>query len=59
MVKYGFGVRGPGYEIRKKLIPDPGVKKAPDTRSGSATLLFIINATTKQWRKITSGSLVI
>jgi hypothetical protein len=27
--------------IRKKPIPDPGVKKAPDPRSGSATLLFL------------------
>jgi hypothetical protein len=25
-------------EIRKKPIPDPGVKKAPDPGSGSATL---------------------
>jgi hypothetical protein len=29
--KYGLG-------IRDKPIPDPGVKKAPDTASGSATL---------------------
>jgi hypothetical protein len=28
---YGFG-------IRKKLIPDPGVKKVPDPGSGSSTL---------------------
>jgi hypothetical protein len=26
-----------GSEIRKKPIPDPGVKKAPDPGSGSAT----------------------
>ncbi len=29
----------PGSEIRKKPIPDPGVKKAPDPGSGSATLI--------------------
>jgi hypothetical protein len=29
---------GLGSEIRKKPIPDPGVKKAPDPGSGSATL---------------------
>jgi|688.fasta_scaffold1226266_2 hypothetical protein len=28
-----------GSKIRKKPIPDPGVKKAPDPESGSATLL--------------------
>jgi hypothetical protein len=32
------GIRDPGSEIRKKPIPDPGVKKAPDPGSGSATL---------------------
>jgi hypothetical protein len=41
--KYGFGIMDPGSEIRdseKNLfrIPDPGVKKAPDPGSGSATL---------------------
>jgi hypothetical protein len=35
--KYGFGIRDPRSGIRKKLIPDLGVKKAPDP--GSATLL--------------------
>jgi hypothetical protein len=35
--KYGFGIRDPRSWIRKKPIPDPGVKKAPDP--GSATLL--------------------
>jgi hypothetical protein len=39
--KYGFGIRDPGSEIRKKPIPDlgsdPGAKKAPDP--GSATLV--------------------
>jgi hypothetical protein len=36
--KYGFGIRDP----EKKLfqIPDPGVKKAPDPGSGSATLFL-------------------
>jgi hypothetical protein len=34
---------GLGSEIRKKPIPDlgPGVKKAPDPGSGSATLALI------------------
>jgi hypothetical protein len=37
--KYGFGIRDPRSQIRKKPIPDPspGVKKAPDP--GSATLV--------------------
>ncbi len=35
--KYGFGIRDPRFGIRKKPIPDPGVKKAPDPES--ATLL--------------------
>jgi hypothetical protein len=34
--KYGFGIRDLRSGIRKKPIPDPGVKKAPDP--GSATL---------------------
>ena len=40
----------PGCSSRKRMlsfypsrIPDPGVKKAPDPGSGSATLLFIID----------------
>jgi hypothetical protein len=44
--KYGFGIRDPRSGIRKKPIPDPGsrildpgVKKATDPGSGSATLL--------------------
>jgi hypothetical protein len=48
----GSGIRDPGSGIRKKpipdpektysgsRIPDPGVKKAPDPGSGSATLLW-------------------
>jgi hypothetical protein len=43
--KYGFGIRDPRSGIRdpgsgKNLfrIPNPGVKKAPDPGSGSATL---------------------
>ena len=37
---------GLGSEIWKNLfrIPDPGVKKAPDPGSGSATLLSTISA---------------
>jgi hypothetical protein len=37
----------PGSEIRKKPIPDPGVKKAPDPGSGSATLLLTQKIVTK------------
>jgi hypothetical protein len=39
--KYGLGIRDPRSGIRKNLfrIPDPGVKKAPDPGSGSATLV--------------------
>jgi hypothetical protein len=36
--KYGFGIRDKRSGIRKKPIPDPGVKKAPDPGSASATL---------------------
>jgi hypothetical protein len=35
----GSGIRDPGSEILKQSIPDPGVKKAPDPGSGSATLV--------------------
>ncbi len=47
--KYGFGIRDPGSEIRDRdpekthsgsRIPDPGVKKAPDPGSGSASLVL-------------------
>jgi hypothetical protein len=34
--KYGVGIQNPRSGIRKKPIPDPGVKKAPEP--GSATL---------------------
>jgi hypothetical protein len=39
--KYGLGIRDLRFGIRKKPIPDPdpGVKKAPNPGSGSATLL--------------------
>jgi hypothetical protein len=37
--KYGFRIRDLGSGFRKKPIPDPGVKKAPDPGSGSATKL--------------------
>jgi hypothetical protein len=40
----GSGIRDPRFGIRKKPIPNPGVKKAPDPGSGSATLsIFICN----------------
>jgi hypothetical protein len=35
---YGFGIREPGSGKNLFRIPDPGVKKAPDPGSGSATL---------------------
>ena len=34
----GSGIRGPGSGKNLFRIPDPGVKKAPDPGSGSATL---------------------
>jgi hypothetical protein len=34
----GFGIRDPGSGKNLFRIPDPGVKKAPDPGSGSATL---------------------
>jgi hypothetical protein len=37
--KYGLGIRDPGSRKNLFRIPDPGVKKAPDPGSGSATLL--------------------
>jgi hypothetical protein len=39
--KYGLGIRDPRSGMRKKPIPDPGpgVKKALDPGSGSATLV--------------------
>jgi hypothetical protein len=40
--KYGFGIRDPRSGIRKKPIPNPGVKKEPDPGSGSATLIINI-----------------
>ncbi len=49
----GSGIRDPGSEIRdprsgirKKPIPDPRVKKAPDPGSGSATLDSRVHKTT-------------
>jgi hypothetical protein len=37
--KCGFGIRDPGSGKNLLRIPDPGVKKAPDPGSGSATLV--------------------
>jgi hypothetical protein len=39
----GSGIRDPRSGIRKKTIPDPGVKKAPDPGSGPATLVISIH----------------
>jgi hypothetical protein len=33
-------IQDPGFGIRKKLIPDPGVKKAPDLGSATLTLFY-------------------
>jgi len=40
--KYGFGIRDLGSGKNLFRIPDPGVKKAPDPGSRSATLLLMI-----------------
>ncbi len=37
--KYGFEIRDPGSGKNLFRIPDPGVKKAPDPWTGSATLV--------------------
>jgi hypothetical protein len=37
--KDGFGIRYPGSAKNLFRIPDPGVKKAPEPGSGSATLV--------------------
>jgi hypothetical protein len=49
--KYGFGIRDPRFGDAgsgKNLfrIPYPGVKKAPDPGSGSATLITVLRAFT-------------
>jgi hypothetical protein len=36
---WGSGIRDPGSGKNLFRIPDTGVKKAPDPRSGSATLI--------------------
>ncbi len=41
-LKYGFGIRDLRSGIREKPIPDPGVIKAPDPWSGSATLEYTV-----------------
>ncbi len=40
----GSGIRDPGSGKNLFRIPDPGVKKAPDPGSGSATLVFWIKS---------------
>jgi hypothetical protein len=40
--KYGFGIRDPEKTYSGSRIPDPGVKKAPDPGSGSATLVWMV-----------------
>jgi hypothetical protein len=41
--KHGVGIRDPRSGKNLFRIPDPGVKKAQDPRSGSATLLKNMN----------------
>jgi hypothetical protein len=40
--KYGFGIQDPGSGKNLFQIPDPGVKKAPDPGSRSATLVNLM-----------------
>jgi hypothetical protein len=40
--KYGFGIRDPGSGKNLFRIQEPGVKKATDPGSGSATLVIIL-----------------
>jgi hypothetical protein len=42
-------IRVLGSGIRKKHIPDPGVKKAPDPGSGSATLHTVLRIRVQIW----------
>ncbi len=51
----GSGIRDPGSGKNLLRIPDPGVKKAPDPGSGSATLIQIVQ-TLKNRTKTYSGS---
>jgi hypothetical protein len=41
----GSEIRDPEKTYSGSRIPDPGVKKAPDPGSGSATLLLTLHAT--------------
>jgi len=49
-------VKPSGSGIRKKPIPDPGVKKAPDPGTGSATLLEniirVVHPESEQWSSV-------
>jgi len=40
----GSGIRDPGSGKNLFRIPDPGVKKAPDPESGSATLFLTLGS---------------
>jgi hypothetical protein len=42
-LKYGFGIWDPGSGKNLFRLPDPGVKKASDPGSASATLLAILS----------------
>jgi hypothetical protein len=56
--KYGFGIRDPEKTYSGSRIQDPGVKKAPDSASGSATL-FVIKSCYKGGHSSVSLKLVI
>ncbi len=45
----GSGIRDPGSGKNPFRIPDPGVKKAPDPGSGSATLAFCKEISSKNF----------
>ncbi len=59
----GSGIRDPGSGKNLFRIPDPGVKKAPDPGSGSATLIIFIpdrkiTATYFTWLQIISTTML-
>jgi hypothetical protein len=55
--KYDFGIRDPGSGKNLFRIPDPGVKRALDSGSGSATLLpsTIFGSQEMRWKVYLSG----
>jgi hypothetical protein len=47
-----FGISDLFYTYSGSRIPDPGVKKAPDPGSGSATLIFTLSILLQQTKTI-------